>query len=253
MAKSAPTSSSPSVIAVIPARYAATRLPGKPLADIHGKPMIQWVWEAARKAKSLTQVLIATDDERILRAAQAFGAEVVLTDPALPSGTDRVAVVAEKNKGDIYVNIQGDEPLMDPETIDAAVDLVVGGKFAMGTAMTPIADRSELDNQAVVKVIADRNGRSIYFSRLPIPYSRGGVPGRPEAYICQRHLGIYTYTRETLFRIRSLVPSAIEQGEVLEQLRAVEDGIAIGIRQVSCRSFGIDTPEDLDRVRKILG
>jgi len=251
MAQSSPKT--PSVIAVIPARYAATRLPGKPLADIHGKPMIQWVWEATRRAKSLSQVLIATDDERILKAAHAFGAEAMMTDPALPSGTDRVAAVADKTRGDIYVNVQGDEPLMDPDTIDAAVELVAGGKFGMGTTMTPLAERGELDNQAVVKVIADRTGRAIYFSRLPIPYSRGGVPGHPEAYICQRHLGIYTYTRETLFRIRSLPPSPIEQGEVLEQLRAVEDGIDIGIRQVKCRSFGIDTPEDLERVRRILG
>ncbi len=252
MAQSTSLSSSPSVIGVIPARYAATRLPGKPLADIHGKPMVQWVWEAACKAHSLNQVLIATDDERIQKAAHAFGAEVVMTDPALPSGTDRVAAVAEKTRGQIYVNIQGDEPLMDAATIDAAVELVKSGRFTMGTAMTPLKDRTELENIMVVKVLADRLDRSIYFSRLPIPFSRGGIPENPADYICQRHLGLYTYTRETLFRIRGLPPSKVEQGEVLEQLRALEDGIAIGIKQVECRSFGIDTPEDLERVRKIL-
>jgi len=240
------------VIGVIPARYAATRLPGKPLADIHGKPMVQWVWEAARKARSLQRLIIATDDERILQAAKSFGAEAMMTDPALPSGTDRVAAVAEQTQGDIYVNIQGDEPLMDSDTIDSAVELVQSGRFPMGTAMTPLLSREELENITVVKVLADRNRRSIYFSRLPIPFSRGGIPASPQEYICQRHLGIYTYTRETLFRIRSLAPSKIEQGEVLEQLRALEDGIAIGIEQVACRSFGIDTPEDLERVRKIL-
>jgi 3-deoxy-manno-octulosonate cytidylyltransferase (CMP-KDO synthetase) len=249
---SAPAQKTPQVIGVIPARYAATRLPGKPLADIHGKPMVQWVWEAAKKARSLHRVIIATDDERILRAAESFGAEVLMTDPALPSGTDRVAAVAEKTQGDIYVNIQGDEPLMDPTTIDVAVGLVASGKFPMGTAMTPLKDRTELENIMVVKVLSDRNHRSIYFSRHPIPFSRGGVPEHPRDYICQRHLGLYTYTRDTLFRIRSLPPSKVEQGEVLEQLRALEDGIAIGIQSVECKSFGIDTPEDLERVRKLM-
>jgi len=247
--------SSLNVVAVIPARYAATRLPGKPLADLLGKPMLQWVYEGALKAKGVDRVLIATDDERIRQAAIQFGApadHVVMTDPELPSGTDRVAAVAEKILARVYVNIQGDEPLMHPSCIEAAANLVTSGRFPMGTAMTPIREQGELDQITVVKVLSDREGRAIYFSRHPIPYSRGPRPGPQGPWVCQRHLGLYAYTRETLFRIRGLPPSAIEKAEVLEQLRALEDGIAIGIAEVPHLSIGVDTPEDLDRVRGIL-
>lgn len=240
------------VLAVIPARYAATRLPGKPLADINGKPMIQWVYEQAMKAKRLSSVIIATDDERVEKAVRGFGGKVMMTDPALPSGTDRVAAVADANPAEIYVNVQGDEPMMNPVAIDRAIELVASGRFPMGTVMTPMKDPDDLSNSAVVKVIADRNGRSIYFSRHPIPYSRGPRPETGGAFACRRHVGLYTYTRETLFRIRSLSPSPIEKGEVLEQLRAMEDGIPIGITEVDFLSIGVDTPEDLENVRRIL-
>jgi 3-deoxy-manno-octulosonate cytidylyltransferase (CMP-KDO synthetase) len=243
------------VVAVIPARFAATRLPGKPLADLLGKPMIQWVYEGAKRARGVDRVLIATDDERILEAAMAFGVpreDVLMTDPGLPSGTDRVAAVADRVPAKVYVNIQGDEPLMDPECVEAAAALVVSGRFPMGTAMTPIREASELDQVTVVKVLTDRKGRAIYFSRHPIPYSRGPRPGVAGPWICRRHLGLYAYTRETLFRIRSLPPSDIEKAEVLEQLRALEDGIAIGVAEVPHLSIGVDTPEDLEKVRGIL-
>ncbi len=240
------------VLAVIPARYASVRLPAKPLADIHGKPMIQWVYERAKASRAVDRVIVATDDERILDAVRKFGGEAMMTDPAIPSGTDRVAAIADQVDADVYVNIQGDEPLMATEAITAAIELVTSKRFAMGTAMTPMVDREDLTNPAVVKVIADRHDRAIYFSRHPIPYSRGEAPASGGTFACRRHVGLYTYTKDCLFRIRSLPPSAWERGEMLEQLRAMEDGIAIGIQEVDFLSIGVDTPEELDKVRKIL-
>lgn len=237
---------------VIPARYASSRLPGKPLADIHGKPMIQWVYERAKKSRFATRVVVATDDERIVRAVQAFGGEVVMTSPEINSGTDRVAAVSDQIHADIYVNIQGDEPLMETAAIDAAVELVASGRFSMGTVMSPLKDPADLSNPAVVKVVADKTDRALYFSRHPIPYSRGPVPPAGGSFACRRHVGLYTYTKETLHRIRVLPQSEIEKGELLEQLRAMEDGIAIGIAEVDFLSIGVDTPEELEKVRSIL-
>lgn len=237
---------------VIPARYASTRLPAKPLADIHGKPMIQWVYERAKSSRSATRVVVATDDERIARVVREFGGEVVMTSPEINSGTDRVAAVSDQIDADIYVNIQGDEPLMESAAIDAAVALVASGKFPMGTVMTPLTDPADLTNSAVVKVLADKNGRSLYYSRHPIPYSRGPAPSAGGNFVCRRHVGLYTYTKETLHRIRALPQSEIEKGEMLEQLRAMEDGIAIGITEVDFLSIGVDTPEELEKVRSIL-
>ncbi|MBC7387493.1 MAG: 3-deoxy-manno-octulosonate cytidylyltransferase [Cryobacterium sp.] len=240
------------VLAVIPARYAATRLPGKPLADIHGKPMIQWVYERAKASTALDRVIVATDDERIANAVRGFGGEVMMTAADIPSGTDRVAAVAEKFEADVYVNIQGDEPLMDPLAIAEVVRLVTSGRFKMATMMTPIRDASDLTNPAVVKVVSDSKDRSIYFSRHPIPYSRSPAPQSGEPFACRRHVGIYAYTRECLFRIRSLSASPLEKAEVLEQLRALEDGIAIGIKEINFLSIGVDTPDELEKVRAIL-
>lgn len=237
---------------VIPARYASSRLPGKPLADIHGKPMIQWVYERAKNSRFATRVVVATDDERIVRAVQAFGGEVVMTSPEINSGTDRVAAISDQIHADIYVNIQGDEPLMETAAIDAAVELVASGRFSMGTVMSPLKDPADLSNPAVVKVVADKTGRALYFSRHPIPYSRGPVPAQGGSFACRRHVGLYTYTKETLHRIRALPQSEIEKGELLEQLRAMEDGIAIGIAEVDFLSIGVDTPEELEKVRSIL-
>jgi 3-deoxy-manno-octulosonate cytidylyltransferase (CMP-KDO synthetase) len=240
------------VITVIPARMASTRLPGKPLASIAGKPMIQWVYERAVQARRVTRTIVATDDERVLKAVQAFGGEALMTSPELPSGTDRVAAVAQKVPGDIFVNVQGDEPLMDPKAIDSALALVESGQFKMATVMTPMTDPADLSNPAVVKVLADREHRAIYFSRHPIPYSRGSAPGPGGDFACRRHVGLYVYDRPTLFRICELPPSPWERGESLEQLRALQDGIAIGIKEVNFTSIGVDTPEDLETVRRIL-
>jgi 3-deoxy-manno-octulosonate cytidylyltransferase (CMP-KDO synthetase) len=240
------------VLAVIPARYASVRLPAKPLADIHGKPMIQWVYERARAARAVDRVVVATDDERIMKVVAGFGGEAILTSPEIASGTDRVAAVADEIDADIYVNIQGDEPLMESEAVTQAVSLVSSGRFRMGTVMTPMSDPADLANTAVVKVIADAHDRAIYFSRYPIPYSRGPAPVFGGAFACRRHVGLYTYTKDCLYRIRSLPQSAVEKGEMLEQLRAMEDGIAIGIKEVNFTSIGVDTPEELEKVRQIL-
>ncbi len=241
------------VTAVIPARYSATRLPGKPLADIQGKPMIQWVYEHTREAKGVDRVVVATDDDRVAEAVRAFGGEVVMTSSELNSGTDRVAAVAALEHGssdDIWINVQGDEPEMPASTIEAALALVRDHDFEIGTAMCPIEALDELDQQSVVKVIADQKSRAIYFSRHPIPYSRGPRPEKVSELSCRRHLGLYVYRRSTLMEFCALPPSSIERGEVLEQLRAIEAGIPIGIVEVPAGSFGIDTPADLERVRK---
>jgi 3-deoxy-manno-octulosonate cytidylyltransferase (CMP-KDO synthetase) len=243
---------SPTVIAVIPARYASTRLPAKILVDIHGKPMIQWVYERAKLARGIDQVVVATDDARILTVVDQFGGKAVMTSVDLQSGTDRVAAVADQVPGDIFVNVQGDEPLMDPRAIEEAVELVRSGRFTMSTVMSPLRTEAELNDPSVVKVISDRLGRAIYFSRHPIPYSRGARPEAGASYVCRRHVGLYVYDRPTLMRFRSLPVSALEKAEVLEQLRALADGIAIGITEVDFVSIGVDTPEDLERVRQVL-
>ena len=240
------------VIAVIPARLASTRLPEKPLVLIAGKPMVQWVYEAASKARSVDEVWVATDHPRVEEAVKAFGGQVLMTSPELASGTDRVAAVAEKVAGDIFVNVQGDEPLMDPQAIDIAVELVKSGRFPMGTVMTPFKTEEALTNPHAVKVFADRLGRAIYFSRLSIPYGRGPIPSKVGESIPQQHVGLYVYDRATLVRIRSLPVSPVEIAEGLEQLRALMDGIAIGIQTVQLPAMEVNTPEDLERVRAYL-
>jgi 3-deoxy-manno-octulosonate cytidylyltransferase (CMP-KDO synthetase) len=241
-----------SVVAVIPARYASTRFPGKPLVDIHGKPMVQWVYERARRAKGVTRVVVATDDARIEKAVQTFGGEVMMTSPDHATGTDRLAEVADRAKAEVYVNVQGDEPMIEPAAIERAVELVTSKRFPMATVMTRLKTSNELHDPSVVKVIADKAGRAIYFSRLPIPYSRGAEPASAQEYACLRHVGLYVYDHATLMRFRALKPAALEQGEVLEQLRAIADGIPIGIAEVNFASIGVDTPEDLEKVRRLL-
>jgi 3-deoxy-manno-octulosonate cytidylyltransferase (CMP-KDO synthetase) len=240
------------VIAVIPARYGSTRLAAKPLADIHGKPMIQWVYERTRQARGVDQVVVATDDSRIADVVRRFDGQVVMTSPDIQSGTDRVAAVADAHPADIYINVQGDSPMIDPRAIEAGLALVSSGRFRFATVMAPFHDASDLDNPAAVKVIADTEGRAIYFSRHPIPYSRGPRPPAGEPLACRKHIGLYIYDRETLFRFRALPPSALEKAEVLEQLRALANGIPIGIVEHDFESVEVDTPEDLEKVRKLL-
>lgn len=240
------------VVTVIPARYGSTRLLAKPLADIHGKPMIQWVYERARPAKGVHETVVATDDARIVAAVEKFGGRAVLTSPDLNSGTDRVAAVAEQVPADIYVNLQGDEPLIVPGAIEAGVELVRSGRFGIGTVMTRIKSAAELHERSVVKVLVDQNQRAIYFSRFPIPYSRGPEPESTGPWSCMRHVGLYVYTKEMLRKFRELPVSALEKAEMLEQLRALDAGIPIGVAEVDFTSVGVDTPEDLELVRKIL-
>lgn len=240
-------------IAVIPARYGATRLPGKPLLEIQGRPMIQWVYEAASKARGLDDVIVATDDLKIQKAVESFGGKAVMTSPDLKSGTDRVAAVADEIPADIYINVQGDEPLIEPATIEKALSLVESGQFEMSSVVTPLKNRQELDSLSTVKAIMDKKGRALYFSRYPIPYSRNAAPHSPEEWACYRHLGLYVYRKETLMRLRKLEPSLLELGESLEQLRALENGISIGLGIVDSISLGVDVQDDLESVRKLLG
>jgi 3-deoxy-manno-octulosonate cytidylyltransferase (CMP-KDO synthetase) len=234
----------PQILGVIPARYASVRFPGKALAKIAGKPMLQHVWERAAQSRYLTKVLIATDNERILRAAREFGAPVVMTRSDHPSGTDRVAEVAASHPGDVVVNIQGDEPLIDPAAIDAAVLAVVGeNEVAMGTLMRRIEDPADIVNPNVVKVVTDLTGNAVYFSRSTIPYVRGASD-----FPCYKHIGLYVYRRDLLLRYSDLPIGPLERAERLEQLRAIENGYKIRVVETDYDSIGVDTPDDLERV-----
>lgn len=251
-----------SVVAIIPARYGSTRLPGKPLADIGGKPMIQHVYESASKTRVLDRVIVATDDRRIQKAVRAFGGEVMMTSPEHISGTDRLAEVARKIKADCLVNIQGDLPFVHAETISRAVQpLRRDRSIAMGTVGTPIVDEKEWRNPNVVKVLIDRAGFALYFSRAPIPYYRHSVidpkGGKISARTKQRlwgfrHLGLYVYRRDFLLKFARLRPTALEQIEGLEQLRALQNGYRIHVAEVDERSVEVDTPEDLKKAERHL-
>ena len=238
------------VLGVIPARYQSTRLEGKPLADILGRPMIQYVYEAASRARSMGAVIVATDDERIRRAVGDFGGQVVMTRPDHKSGTDRVAEVAAGRDADIVVNIQGDEPLIDPHMIDECVQaLHINDGAGLSTLMKRI-DESAFEDPGVVKVVCDGRGRALYFSRSLIPYPRS----RTADYAVFEHIGLYAYTKECLLRLSQLPPSRLERIEGLEQLRALENGIPIQVAETSFTDemISVDTAEDLARVRDIL-
>jgi len=236
------------VAVVIPARYGATRLPGKPLAEIDGRPMIWYVWEKARRAKVPSRVVVATDDERIAFVVRGFGGEAIMTSPACASGTDRVAEAARGMDEGIFINLQGDEPLMDPSVIDAvAAPLVSDPKVSMSTAALPGDDPGEYQRASVVKVVIDAKGDAMYFSRAPIPHYRDAGKGR-----FRKHLGIYGYRREFLFRVAALPPSPLEEAERLEQLRVLQAGYRIRVVDVGHDSVGVDTPEDLKAVEERL-
>ena len=241
------------IVGIIPARFASTRFPGKPLAPIAGKPLIQHVVEQCQKAKSLSEIVVATDDERIASAAKKF-CRVEMTHADHPSGSDRIAEVAGRIPCDAIVNIQGDEPLIDPTVID-----VVAGALAqeeMSTAATPIKNLAELENPNVVKVVVNAAGRALYFSRRTIPYLREAanrpVPEQLAAFPFLKHLGIYGYRPGTLLRLVKLPVSPRENAEKLEQLRALENGIQIVVVQVNYDSVGVDTPEDVEWVERYL-
>lgn len=237
------------VIGLIPARYASTRFPGKPLHPIAGKPLLQHVVERCRMAKSLRDVIVATDDRRIADVAEKF-CRVELTRGDHPSGSDRIAEVAARCPCDAVVNIQGDEPLIDPAVIDAVAGALASDE--MSTAATAIRQAEDYDNPNVVKVVVNSAGRALYFSRRTIPYLREAasrsVDEQLAAFPFLKHLGIYGYRRGTLLRLVQFPVSPLEQAEKLEQLRALENGIAIAVVKVDYDSVGVDVPEDVARV-----
>ncbi|CAG0943609.1 3-deoxy-manno-octulosonate cytidylyltransferase (CMP-KDO synthetase) [Anaerolineae bacterium] len=238
------------IAAVIPARFASTRLEGKPLADICGKTMVQRVYERA-KAAGLSDVVVATDDERILKAVASFGGHAVMTSSLHASGTDRVAEAASSIGADIIVNLQGDEPLIDPALIRAAVGPMLEDPSAwMATLKTPIRHEEEYLDPNAVKVVTDREGYALYFSRSPLPFCRKGFSGlSAPAY---KHIGLYVFRRAFLFEFTRMKPTALELSESLEQLRALENGVRIKVVEVDYNPVSVDTPEDLEKVRKIV-
>ncbi|SDF72335.1 3-deoxy-manno-octulosonate cytidylyltransferase [Sporolituus thermophilus] len=237
------------ILCVIPTRYASTRLPAKALADIAGKPMIQHVYERACRAKRPRAVLVATDHELICQAVTAFGGQVMLTSPDHPTGTDRLAEVARAYPDvDVIVNVQGDEPLIAPEVIDELAAAFDGAPdLAMATLMTEM-DEEEYNLPSAVKVVTDLNGYALYFSRSLIPFPRI----QHEAYKVYKHIGIYAYRRDFLLTFAALPPTPLERAESLEQLRALEHGYRIKVLKTDFKSIGVDTPEDLERVRAII-
>ena len=243
---------------IIPSRYGSSRFPGKPLAVIAGKPLVAWVVDAVKRAKGLDAVLVATDDERIVKAVEECGGTAVMTPSELPSGTDRIACAARAFLGgdfaddDILVNIQGDEPLIEPDLIDHLVArMKEDDKWDMATAVTPIRNSSDLAAKTVVKVVLDRDDGALYFSRCPIPCDRDNEPDLSSG-LYVRHLGIYAYRGGFLKKYISEPPCALECTEKLEQLRALWMGGRIAVIRTKDEGIGVDTPEDAARVEKML-
>lgn len=238
------------IVAAIPARYGSTRFPGKPLAMLAGKPMVQWVYERAA-ATRCDAVVVATDDERIAACVRGFGGVVAMTSAAHETGTDRIAEAVRGMGAELVVNVQGDEPLVPPEVIDALVArMLAGEEAAMGTVAVPFAfDDPELRNPHVVKVVTDAAGFALYFSRAPIPWDRDGGCGTVRPL---RHWGIYAYRREFLERFVAWPPGRLEQCERLEQLRALENGARIAVIESDRSVIGVDVPEDLARAEAAL-
>jgi 3-deoxy-manno-octulosonate cytidylyltransferase (CMP-KDO synthetase) len=241
------------IVGIIPARYASTRFPGKPLARIAGKPLIQHVVERCQRARTLSEIVVATDDLRIAEVAKAF-CRVEMTRADHPSGSDRIAEVAGRSACDAVLNVQGDEPLMDPRVIDRVAEAL--DREDMSTAAAPIRSPADYDNPNVVKVVVNTAGRALYFSRRTIPYLReaasGSVSEQLAAFAFLKHLGIYGYRRETLLRLVKMPVSPLESAEKLEQLRALENGIQIAVARVEYDSVGVDVPEDVRRVEQLL-
>ncbi|GBD98216.1 3-deoxy-manno-octulosonate cytidylyltransferase [bacterium BMS3Abin07] len=259
-------------IAIIPARYGSSRFPGKPLALLNDKPLIQHVCENAMTAARLDRVMVATDDEKIRRAVESFGVEAVITSSDLPSGTDRIAGVANKLDYDIIVNIQGDEPLINGKMIDDVIKIHEDNLAEIGTLMKKINKMEEIFDPNIVKVVVDNNGFALYFSRAPIPFYRDefqglkvagcglqvqksvtnnpdSIPGIINVY---KHIGIYSYRKDVLLRLTGLPQSRLEKAEKLEQLRALENGVRIRVMETEYETIGVDTPEDLGKVGKWL-
>jgi 3-deoxy-manno-octulosonate cytidylyltransferase (CMP-KDO synthetase) len=243
------------VVAVIPARYASQRLPAKPLVDLLGMPMIQRVYEQVKRAALPSQVVVATDDERIADVVRTFGGDVVMTSPDIKSGSDRVAAVAHEVPGDIYVNVQGDEPLIAPEMIDQAIRVVLDDPSAeVGTLVRKIESLDELQSPSVVKVVFGSDRTALYFSRSEIPFVRDVSEGVQRLSRCDfyKHVGIYVFRREFLLKYASLPESNLERAEKLEQLRILENGHRIKVGITHYESISIDTHDDVLRVTELL-
>ena len=241
-------------IGVIPSRWGSTRFPGKSLAPVGGKPLLAWVVQRARQARRLAEILVATDDARIAAAAESFGVAVAMTSPDHPSGTDRIAEAIRGRAADVVVNVQGDEPLIDPAVIDrVAGTLLDAADWDMATAAAPIRSAEELHNSDVVKVVRARDGRALYFSRSVIPHVRGAPAGHPpvpgEHF---RHIGIYGYRRAFLERLVREPPCALENLEKLEQLRALSIGCRMAVLDGEAFGIGVDSPADVPKAEALL-
>lgn len=248
-------------ICIIPARYGSTRLPGKPLALLKNKPIIQHVYEKAKASKLINEIFVATDDRRIVEVVESFGGKAIITSPDHPSGTDRISEAVDKlleegynlQENSIIINLQGDEPLIKVEMIDQLVKLMKKGKNYIGTLATQIDKEDDFKNPNIVKVVFDRNGYALYFSRSPIPFDREKfIRGISKNSFMYKHIGIYGYTVKVLKSFVLLPQSTLEKIESLEQLRALENGIKIKVGITEYDSFGIDTPEDLEVAERCL-
>jgi 3-deoxy-manno-octulosonate cytidylyltransferase (CMP-KDO synthetase) len=241
--------SAPKILAVIPAREAATRFPGKPLADLGGKPLVQWVFEAAMGCPDFDDVIVATESERIADAVQSFGGRVELTSPDHPSGTDRVAEVAARHPdADVVANVQGDQPFATPEMLSALVEPYVAGELPpMSTLACPLVDPAWWEDPNVVKVVRGIDGYALYFSRSSIPHDAFGSDVQP-----LHHLGLYAFTRETVLLFPSLEPTPLERLERLEQLRALEHGVRIRVCDTERPVLEVNTPADLEAAERLV-
>ena len=247
------------IVAVIPARYQSSRLPGKPLAEIAGEPMIRWVYERTRKAHFIDEVWVATDDERIHKTVISFGGNSRMTSSEHQSGTDRVAEIARHMDWDLVINVQGDEPLIDPDMINEVILCFKNNSSVyMGTLKRAITTTDEVLNPNVVKVVTDNEGYALYFSRSPLPFGRTfwntiqEIEHAPLSFPVFKHIGVYGYTKDFLLQFASLKPTSLEKIEHLEQLRALEHGYKIKVGITDKNSFGVDHPDDLQRVRNLV-
>ncbi len=242
------------IAGVIPSRWGSTRFPGKSLAMISGKPMVQWVVERVKQAKRLDAVIVATDDQRIADCVQALelpGVQVAMTRSDHPTGTDRIAEAVQSLEVDAVINVQGDEPLIDPALIDELAVVIASGEWDMATAATPIADPAQINNPSVVKAVFNRHGQALYFSRSTIPHIRE-PEGVPVSGIYWRHIGIYAYRRDYLLKLVGEPPCALENLEKLEQLRALDMGCRMKVIKTQDFGIGVDTPEDVAKAEALL-
>jgi 3-deoxy-manno-octulosonate cytidylyltransferase (CMP-KDO synthetase) len=245
------SSEQPEVVIVIPARYGSTRLPGKPLVSLAGKPMIQHVYERAKMAESAHRVIVATDDERIVQAVESFGGVARMTRPDHRTGTERVAEVAAHEKGDVFANVQGDEPLLDPVAVDTAVDALLEEPAAgIATVATLIKTAADIMDPNVVKTVLDFDNNGLYFSRAPIPWVRDTASKIQVRHL--KHLGLYVFQREALLEYPTLPQGELERIEQLEQLRWLENGWKIRVAEVEHDAVSVDVPDDVARVEKLL-